>query len=106
MMESGKTRRLGRIFRNDGKTVIVPMDHGVPAGPIEGLGDMRRIVDQVAKGGADAILVHAGGAKTVDTTNLGLVLYLAGAKRLTGNPNSKRQTCTVNVVGRLCPYVV
>src|SRR6266700_2319637 len=58
MMESGKTRRLGRIFRDDGKTVIVPMDHGVPAGPIEGLGDIRRVVNQVAKGGADAVSVH------------------------------------------------
>ena len=95
MMESGKTRRLGRIFRDDGKTVIVPMDHGVPAGPIEGLGDIRRVVNQVAKGGADAILVHAGVAKTVDTTNLGLILHLSGATRLTGDPNWKTQLCTV-----------
>src|SRR5205823_10278289 len=60
MMESGKTRRLGRIFRDDGKTVIVSMDHGLSVGPIEGLGDMRKTVSHVAKGGADAVLVHAG----------------------------------------------
>src|SRR6266480_2339063 len=101
MMESGKTRRLGRIFRDDGKTVIVPMDHGVPAGPIEGLGDIRSVVNQVAKGGADAILVHAGVAKTVDTTNLGLILHLSGATRLTSNPNWKTQLCTVKEAVRL-----
>ena len=101
MMESGKTRRLGRIFRDDGKTVIVPMDHGVPAGPIEGLGDIRRVVNQVAKGGADAILVHAGVAKTVDTTNLGLILHLSGATRLTGDPNWRTQLCTVKEAVRL-----
>src|SRR5438046_592642 len=101
MMESGKTRRLGRIFRDDGKTVIVPMDHGVPAGPIEGLGDIRRIVNQVGKGGADAILVHAGIAKTVDTTNLGLILHLSGATRLANEPDWKTQLCTVKEAVRL-----
>src|SRR2546428_2493519 len=101
MMESGKTRRLGRIFRDDGKTVIVPMDHGVPAGPIEGLGDIRSVVNQVAKGGADAILVHDGVAKPVDTTNLGLILHLSGATRLTGDPNWKTQLCTVKEAVRL-----
>src|SRR6266702_1625952 len=100
-MEAGKTRRLRRIFRDDGKTVIVPMDHGVPAGPIEGLGDIRKIVNQVGKGGADAILVHAGIAKTVDTTSLGLILHMSGATRLAGDPNWKTQLCTVKEAVRL-----
>ena len=101
MMESGKTRRLGRIFRSDGKTVIVPMDHGVSVGPIEGLEDMRKTVNHVAKGGADAVLVHAGIAKTVDTTQLGLILHLSGATRLTNEPNWKTQVCTVKEAIRL-----
>jgi len=100
-MESGKTRRLGRIFRRDGKTVIVPMDHGVSVGPIEGLGDMKKTVNHVAKGGADAVLVHAGIAKTVDTTELGLILHLSGATRLTNEPNWKSQVCTVKEAVRL-----
>ena len=100
-MESGKTRRLGRIFRTDGKTVIVPMDHGVSVGPIEGLGDVRKTVNHVAKGGADAILVHAGLAKTVDTPELGLILHLSGATRLTNDPNWKTQVCTVKEAVRL-----
>ncbi len=101
MMESGKTRRLGRIFRDDGKTVIVPMDHGVSVGPIEGLGDMRKTVNHVAKGGADAILVHAGPARTVDTTQLGLIVHLSGATRLTKEPNWKMQLCSVKEAVRL-----
>lgn len=100
-MESGKTRRLGRIFRGDGKTVIVPMDHGVSVGPIEGLGDVRKTVNHVAKGGADAVLVHAGLAKTVDTPGLGLILHLSGATRLTNDPNWKAQVCTVKEAVRL-----
>jgi predicted phospho-2-dehydro-3-deoxyheptonate aldolase len=100
-MESGKARRLGRIFRGDGKTVIVPMDHGVSVGPIEGLGDVRKTVNHVAKGGADAVLVHAGLAKIVDTPGLGLILHLSGATRLTNDPNWKTQVCTVKEAVRL-----
>src|SRR2546430_15588880 len=101
MTESGKTRRLARIFRDDGKTVIVPMDHGVSVGPVEGLGDVKRTVNQVAKGGADAILVHAGVAKTVDTTEVGLILHLSGATRLANEPDWKTQLCTVKEAVRL-----
>jgi predicted phospho-2-dehydro-3-deoxyheptonate aldolase len=101
MMESGKTRRLGRIFRDDGKTVVVPMDHGIPAGAIEGLADIRKTVNRVAKGGADAVLVHAGVAKTVDTTHLGLILHLSGATRLTNNSDWKTRLCTVKEAVRL-----
>ena len=100
-MESGKTRRLGRIFRDDGKTVVVPMDHGVSAGAIEGIADIRKTVNLVAQGGADAVLVHAGIAKTVDTTRLGLILHLSGATSLTNDPNWKTQLCSVKEAVRL-----
>lgn len=100
-MESGKTRRLRRIFQPDGKTVIIPMDHGISVGPIKGLGDMTRTIDQVTKGGADAVLVHAGIARTVDTSGIGLILHLSGATRLTNEPNWKIQVSTVKQAIRL-----
>ena len=38
----GKDVRMERIInRNSGRTIIVPMDHGVSAGPIEGLINMK-----------------------------------------------------------------
>ena len=100
-MESGKTRRLRRIFREDKKTIIVPMDHGVSVGPIEGLADMARTIEQVENGGADAVLVHAGIAKTVNTGTMGLILHLSGATRLTKEPNWKMQISTVKQAIRL-----
>jgi predicted phospho-2-dehydro-3-deoxyheptonate aldolase len=100
-METGKTRRLRRIFRDDGKTVMIPMDHGVSVGPIDGLTDMGQTIENVAKGGADAVLVHAGIAKTVDTQSLGLILHLSGATRLTREPNWKTQLSTVREAVRL-----
>ena len=57
----GKMIRLERILnRETGRTVIVPMDHGVTVGPIDGLIDMKTTVDSVAMGGANAIVIHKG----------------------------------------------
>ena len=57
----GKKIRLERIInRNSHKTVIIPMDHGVTIGPVEGLIDMRETVSKVVAGGANAILMHKG----------------------------------------------
>ena len=68
-MNQGKTRRLKRIMRQDNRTVIVPMDHGVTIGPIQGIVDMQQIINQLLKGGVDAVLVHKGIAKHVDAGN-------------------------------------
>ena len=46
-LESGKKRRLKRIFQNDNKTVIVPMDHGVTIGPVTGLVNMQNTIDKL-----------------------------------------------------------
>jgi fructose-bisphosphate aldolase / 2-amino-3,7-dideoxy-D-threo-hept-6-ulosonate synthase len=100
-METGKTRRMRRIFRKDGKTVIIPMDHGVSVGPIQGLHDMTDTVSCLVKGGADAILIHAGIAKTVDNSDTGLIVHLSGATRLTGDPNWKTQLTSVREAVRL-----
>jgi len=77
------------------------MDHGVAVGPIEGLTDMETTINNVAKGGADAVLVHAGIAKTVDNGKMGLILHLSGATRLTREPNWKAQLSTVKLALRL-----
>jgi fructose-bisphosphate aldolase / 2-amino-3,7-dideoxy-D-threo-hept-6-ulosonate synthase len=80
---------------------MIPMDHGVSIGPIHGLEDMARIVEDITQGEADAVLVHAGIAKTVDTKRLGLVLHLSGATRLTSDPQWKTQVSTIKEALRL-----
>ncbi len=96
---TGKQIRMERIFnRNTKKTVIVPMDHGVTVGPIEGLIDMKKTVNAVASGGANAIVIHKGivqaghrgGGKDV-----GLVIHLSGSTSLSPHPNAKTLICTV-----------
>ncbi len=46
--------------RSTGNTVIIPMDHGVTAGPIKGIKSLKKMADLVASGGADAAIVHKG----------------------------------------------
>ena len=57
--ESRKQVRLQRIFnRETGRAIIVPMDHGVSVGPIEGIENIHKTVSDMADGGADAVLMH------------------------------------------------
>jgi predicted phospho-2-dehydro-3-deoxyheptonate aldolase len=71
------------------------MDHGVTIGPIQGITNMQQIVNQLVKGGVDAVLVHKGIAKIVDTTNTGLIVMLSGMSNLSPNINGKVQVCSV-----------
>jgi len=60
-MNIGKKIRIKRLLnRVSGKTVIVPMDHGVSMGPIDGLQDVDATVNMVIRGGANAAVVHKG----------------------------------------------
>ncbi|MDI9619255.1 MAG: 2-amino-3,7-dideoxy-D-threo-hept-6-ulosonate synthase [Candidatus Nezhaarchaeota archaeon] len=85
----GKERRLRRIFREDGKAVIVPMDHGVTTGPIEGIIDMQRAVDNLKGGYVDAVVLHKGVAKHVESGNLALIVHLSGSTIRGTDPNWK-----------------
>jgi fructose-bisphosphate aldolase/2-amino-3,7-dideoxy-D-threo-hept-6-ulosonate synthase len=100
-MDSGKRRRLKRIFRDDGRTVIVPMDHGVTDGPIAGLVRMQDIIDELLDGKVDAVLVHRGIAKNVDVGKAGLIVHLSGITRLSPDPNNKVQVCSVEEALRI-----
>ncbi len=95
----GKKIRLERIIdRNSGKTVIIPMDHGVTVGPIEGLKDMRTTVSKVVSGGANAILMHkgiVGAGHRGSGRDVGLILHLSAGTSLSPDPNAKELVCTV-----------
>jgi fructose-bisphosphate aldolase/2-amino-3,7-dideoxy-D-threo-hept-6-ulosonate synthase len=100
-LESGKKRRLKRIFRSDNRTVIVPMDHGVTIGPVMGLVNMQNTIDKLLLGDVDAILINRGIAKNVDTGNVGLIIHLSGITARCPEPNSKVQIGSVEDAIRL-----
>jgi len=100
-MESGKTRRLRRIMRDDAKSFIIAMDHGITLGPVRGLEDMQAAVNHVVSGGADAVLFHKGIAKHVNTHGAGMIIHVSASTKLGGKPNLKVGVCTVEEAVRL-----
>ncbi len=89
----GKPIRMERITnRDNGRTVIVPMDHGMTLGPIPGLIDMPKTVNLIAEGGADAVLGHIGlpllGHRGYGR-DVGLILHLSASTALAPDPNRK-----------------
>ena len=100
-MEPGKKRRLRRIFRYDNRTVIIPMDHGVTIGPVTGLVNMQEIINKLLQGGVDAVVLHRGVAKHVDTGNTGLIIHLSGITKLCPDPTHKVQVCSVEEAVRI-----
>ncbi len=89
----GKGVRLERIFdRNTGRTIIVPMDHGVSVGAIYGLIDFKGTVNKVAEGGANAVLMHKGLPRCTHRgygRDIGLILHLSASTSLSPTPNAK-----------------
>ena len=100
-MNTGKIRRLNRIFQADNRTVVVPMDHGVTIGPVKGIENMQDAVTRLLKGGADAFVLHKGIAKCVNVEKAALIVHLSAISNLTPNCQCKTQVCTVQEAVRL-----
>ena len=101
----GKKVRLERILdRRSNHTVIVPIDHGVTVGPIQGLEDLPKTVNDIAKGGADAVLMHKGMIQYGHRgygSDIGLIVHLSAGTCLCPDPNNKVLVCTVKEAVRL-----
>jgi fructose-bisphosphate aldolase / 2-amino-3,7-dideoxy-D-threo-hept-6-ulosonate synthase len=89
----GKKIRIERIInRKTGRSVIVPMDHGVSIGPVPGIIKMAETIDEVASGGANAVIMHKG---MVDTghrgygRDIGLIIHLSASTSLGPDPDHK-----------------
>ena len=98
-MYLGKKIRMERIIkRNNGRTIIVPMDHGVSMGRVDGLIDMRETVSELAEGGVDAVLMHKGLVRCGYRSrgkDVGLIIHLSASTDLSPSPNRK---CLVGTV--------
>ena len=95
----GKQIRMERIIdRNTGKSVIIPMDHGMTMGQIDGLLQMSETIAAVSDGGANAIILHKGLVKTGHRRkgrDIGLIIHLSTGTSMNPDPNDKVLTCTV-----------
>lgn len=82
-------RRIHHVFRNDGRALIVAMDHGLIDGPKKGLEHPAETLEQVIAGGADAILTSYGIARKFarELARVGLIVRAdGGTTSLSKNP--------------------
>ncbi|WP_435361250.1 2-amino-3,7-dideoxy-D-threo-hept-6-ulosonate synthase [Haloarchaeobius sp. DFWS5] len=94
--DTGIQARLDRIG-TDGKYVIVPMDHGITLGAVQGLKDIESTIDAVTRGGADAVLTQKGIAPRVhgNKNGAGYIVHLNASTTIGPDANDKRLTGTV-----------
>ena len=104
-MSNGVTVRLNRIFGDDGKSVMVAMDHGLPGmHPLGHLRDPGALIDAIVAGGADAILTTPGIARRFadHLGRIGLVLRLDGGATSIGDvPRTSSLIASVEDAARL-----
>jgi DhnA family fructose-bisphosphate aldolase class Ia len=94
-MLSGKERRMARIFREDGKTFLVAVDHSVTTGQAGGLSSMASILQSVVDGGADGVVTHRGSAarSMPAQRNTALIVHLSGNTILSPHSELKTRVC-------------
>ncbi|WP_096393062.1 2-amino-3,7-dideoxy-D-threo-hept-6-ulosonate synthase [Halorubrum trapanicum] len=94
-MTAGLSARLDRISTND-RYLIVPMDHGITMGAVDGLVDIESTVDGVTSGGADAVLTQRGIAPRVhqNKNDAGYIVHLNGSTTIGPDESDKRVTGT------------
>ena len=99
MSEIGKKIRLERIMdRQSRNMVIIPMDHGISIGPVRGIVNLAEMVNKVADGGANAVLLQKGMAKHGHRgygRDIGLIIHMSASTSLGPDPNDKVMVCTV-----------
>ena len=83
-------KKLDKIMEN-GKAVIVPMDHGMSEGPIAGIGDISSAVARVEKY-ATAVILHKGLIKSMEKKpECGVIMHASASTRVAHDPNYKVQ---------------
>lgn len=90
-MESGKKIRLKRLIGDNGKTIALPMDHGVYTNELKGLEDPLKMVKlSMDSGFVDAVLLQKGVlnmAADLLKKDTGVIMRLSGTTDLGPEPN-------------------
>jgi DhnA family fructose-bisphosphate aldolase class Ia len=96
-MNPGKHIRLNSIFRSDGRSVIVAIDHGGIAGPIPGIVKPAPLMRSCIAGGADAVLTTRGFVRASFqewSPSTALILRLTGGFTVLGGRFEEEQIST------------
>lgn len=97
----GKEKRLKNILIND-KAIIVPMDHGLSDGPVQGLVNIEQTIHEVIEGGASSVIVHKGIIKSLKRVpNAGLIMHASGGTGVQQDTHTKVLVANVQEAIRL-----
>lgn len=102
---TGKLLRMARLsLPDDGRFLFVPLDHSVSDGPIANVAGFTRLVEDIADGGADGIVVHKGRARMIPPsllTQCSLVVHLSASTAHAPDTDAKVLVGAVKEVVRL-----
>lgn len=106
MPNSGKKLRLSRFRRRGARgALIVPMDHGLTIGPVEGLESLARISSWLSHPAIDGVILHKGMAERLTELGLldqlGVMIHLNGMSALARDPDRKEMLTSVESALRL-----
>jgi fructose-bisphosphate aldolase/2-amino-3,7-dideoxy-D-threo-hept-6-ulosonate synthase len=73
-----------------GKMLCIPLDHGISSGPIEGIKDIAKLIDQTQDSGLTCFLVNKGIIKALHAPpKIGIIAHMSAATSLGPDPNNK-----------------
>lgn len=96
--------RLRRLFRhNDGRLLVVPLDHSVTDGPLR-RGGLNCLLGELAGTGVDAVVLHKGSLRHVEPGwfgDMSLIVHLSVSTRHAPDPDAKYLVADVEEALRL-----
>ncbi|MBN8720480.1 MAG: hypothetical protein J0H85_13595 [Sediminibacterium magnilacihabitans] len=105
-MSAGKKIRWSRFVNQESnKGIIVPIDHGLTMGPLEGINNVQRIANWIEHPAANGIIAHKGIIERLACRNLlagkGVMVHLNGMSTLANDPTKKEWLTSIESALRL-----
>jgi class I fructose-bisphosphate aldolase len=101
----GKSVRWSRFVGGAGRSLIVPIDHGLTLGPIQGLSGVRDIGRWMRNPAIDGVIAHKGLVSRLAGAGLlagrGIMVHLNGATAIGEDPDTKHLVTSVETAMRL-----
>ncbi|NPC79334.1 aldolase, partial [Pyxidicoccus fallax] len=93
------------LDRRSGRGIIVPIDHGLSIGPVEGLASVEQVSRWMGHPGITGIIAHKGMVERLGSHGLlkgfGVMVHLNGMMSLASTPDRKERLTTVEAALRL-----
>jgi 2-amino-4,5-dihydroxy-6-oxo-7-(phosphonooxy)heptanoate synthase len=99
-----RMRLLRLVGAGDGNLFVLPLDHSVTLGPVSSASGLNTLVRQASSSGVDAVVLHKGRVRWVDTTafaRMSLIIHLSASTRFGPDPSAKMLVTSVEEALRM-----